>query len=509
MDMRRGMGVRRWNARGLRLPAALLGMVLFALFCLPGAAFAARGDIAVGIRLEPPHLDPTASAAAAIGEVTYANLFEGLTRIDARGEVTPGLAESWEISADGRTYTFRLRENVRFHDGSAFNAEDVRFTFDRALAPDSVNPQKSLLEPLEAVEVADERTVRMTLKRPTSQFAFTLGLPAMVIVAPETADTNRTNPNGTGPFRLSRWVKGDRIDLVRNEHYWGEKPALTRATFRVIDDASAAYAALLAGNIDAYTNFPAPENVPQFEADPRFTVVIGNTEGKTVLAINNAKKPLDDIRVRRAIAHAIDRKALIDGALDGRAQPIGSHYAPQNRGYVDLTGRYPHDPARARELLTEAGVSGLRLRLVLPPPSYARRGGEIVAAQLRAVGIETEIVPVEWARWLSEVFRDKRYDLSIVAHVEPNDLDIYAREDYYFNYDSPDYRALYAALVAATDEALRLDILKKIQERLAEDSVNGFLFLLPKIGIRDAKLTGLWENAPIPAIDLTGVSWRE
>ncbi|MFC0217654.1 peptide/nickel transport system substrate-binding protein [Pseudochelatococcus lubricantis] len=496
---------------GFRRLIGYLAMAALCAFLLSGvqSAMAARSQIVVGVRLEPPHLDPTAGAAAAIGEVTYANVFEGLTRIDGKGEVLPGLAESWDIADDGRTYTFRLREGVQFHDGSSFDAADVKFTLDRAVAADSVNPQKSLLEPIESVEVVDPRTVRIVLRRPTAQFPFTLGLPAAVIVAKETADTNRTNPNGTGPFRVSRWVKGDRIDLERNERYWGAKPALARATFRIIGDPSAAYAALLAGDIDAFPNFPAPENVPQFRADPRFTVVVGNTEGKTVLAINNGRKPLDDIRVRRAIAHAIDRKALIDGAMDGLAQPIGSHYAPQNKGYVDLTGRYPYDPDKARELLKEAGVPELRLRLVLPPPSYARRGGEIIAAQLRAVGIETEIVPVEWAQWLSDVFRDRRYDLSIVAHVEPNDLDIYARDDYYFDYHSPEYKELYAALVAETDDAKRLDILKRIQEKLADDSVNGFLFLLPKIGIWDAKLKGLWENAPIPANDLTGVSWQD
>lgn len=488
---------RRWAA-----------MIAAGTLLVCGQALAQRADLAVGVRLEPPHLDPTAGAAAAIGEVTYANLFEGLTRIDRDGAVVPGLAERWDVSADGLTYTFHLRPGVSFHDGSPFDADDAKFTLERAIAADSVNPQKALLEPVEAIETPDARTLTVRLKRPTAQFPFVLGLPALVVVATETAGSNRTNPNGTGPFRFARWSKGDRIDLVRNERYWGKKPALARATFRVIDDPSAAYAALMAGNIDAYTNFPAPENLPQFEADPRFRVVVGRTEGKTVLAINNASKPLDDIRVRRAIAHAIDRKAIIDGALYGIGEPIGSHFAPQNEGYVDLTGRYPHDPDAARRLLAEAGATDLRLRLVLPPPSYARRAGEIVAAQLRDVGIGVDIVPVEWAQWLSDVFRDKHYDLSIVAHVEPNDLDIYARDDYYFNYRDEAYRKLYAELAAEQDATRRLDLLRRMQEKLADDAANGFLFLLPKIGVWDAKLQGLWENAPIPANDLTEVRWE-
>ncbi len=496
----------RVTRRGAALTVA--GALFFCGLIVSGQAFAQRADVTIGVRLEPPHLDPTAGAAAAIGEITYANIFEGLTRIDRNGAVAPGLAERWDVSDDGLTYTFHVRAGVSFHDGSPFDAGDARFSLERAIAADSVNPQKVLLEPIEKVEVVDAHTLKVTLKRPTPQLPFVLGLPALAIVGEETAENNRANPNGTGPFRFARWMKGDRIDLARNDRYWGHKPALSRATFRVIDDPTAAYAALMAGNIDAYTNFPAPESLPQFEADPRFDVVIGRTEGKTVLAINNAKKPLDDIRVRRAIAHAIDRKAIIDGALYGHGEPIGSHYAPQNPGYVDLTGRYPHDPEAARALLKEAGVSDLRLRLVLPPPSYARRAGEIVAGQLRDVGIATDIVQVEWAQWLTEVFRDKQYDLSIVAHVEPNDLDIYARDDYYFNYHNAEYRALYAELSAEQDGEKRLALLRRLQEKLADDAVNGFLFLLPKIGVWDAKLHGLWENAPIPANDLTEVRWE-
>ena len=489
--------IQRWVA----LTATFMVLML-------GPAMAQRSDITIGVRLEPPHLDPTAGAAAAIGEITYANLFEGLTRIDRHGEVRPGLAERWDVMDGGRTYTFHLRADVLFHDGSSFDADDAKFTLDRAIADDSINPQKVLLEPIQTVEIINPRMLRVVLKRPTSQFLFTLGLPAFVIVAKETADTNKTNPSGTGPFRLARWFKGDRIDLVRNERYWGKRPALARATFRVIDDPSSAYAALMSGNIDAYTNYPAPENLAQFEADHRFTVVVGNTEGKTLLAINHAHKPLDDIRVRRAIAHAIDRQAIIDGALYGVAKPIGSHYAPQNKGYVDLTGRYPYSPEAARALLEEAGVSDLHLRLVLPPLSYARRSGEIIAAQLRHVGIMVEIVPVEWAQWLSDVFRDKRYDLSIVSHVEAHDLDIYARDNYYFNYKNDAYKKLYATLVAEQNETKQLDILRHLQEMLVNDAVNGFLFLFPKMGIWDAKLKGLWENAPIPSNDLTEVRWE-
>jgi len=484
-------------------------LALFAFAFLTPAFSAPRTDLVVGVRLEPPHLDPTAGAAAAIGEVTYANVFEGLTRIDRDGKVKPALASSWEISDDGKTYLFRLRSGVTFHDGTTFSASDVKFSLERARGEGSVNPQKGLFEPIDKIETSDPTTVTITLKRPTGAFLFNLGWPAAIIVSAKSAETNKTNPIGTGPFRFSNWTKGASVELVRNENYWGRKVALEKVLFRVIADPSAAYASLMAGDVDAYPIYPAPENLDQFRADKRFTVVVGNTEGKTILAINNGKKPFDDLEVRQALAYAVDRNAVITGAMFGIGQPIGSHFSPTDPGYVDLTAQYAYDPYKAKALLREAGVNDLKLRLVLPPPEYARRGGEIIAQQLKAIGIAVEIVPVEWAQWLSDVFKAKNYDLTIISHVEPMDLDIYARDDYYFDYKSPAYKALYAELAATTDETKRLELVGKAQKMIADDCVNVFLFLLPKSGIWNAKLKGLWENAPIPVNDLTEVEWVE
>jgi peptide/nickel transport system substrate-binding protein len=260
--------------------------------------------------------------------------------------------------------------------------------------------------------------------------------------------------------------------------------------------------------VDAFPVFPAPENLGQFAADPRFKVIVGSTEGETILAMNNTDPALSDKRVREAIAHAINRQEIIDGAMFGYGTPIGTHFAPHNPDYVDLTVISEYDPEKAKALLAEAGYGGgLTLSLKLPPPTYARRGGEIIAAQLRAVGIETQIENLEWAQWLETVFKGKDFDLTIVSHTEPMDINIYARPDYYFQYDNPAFQEVMAELDVATDPAARTALLQSAQTILAEDYVNAYLFQLAKTGVANAKIEGLWENAPTQANDLTGVRW--
>ena len=486
---------------------SILAAAAFALASTT-AALAARTDIVVGLPLEPPHLDPTAGAAAAIDEIGYANIFEGLTRIGATGEVLPALAESWEISDDGKVYTFKLRTGVKYHDGSDFDAEDVKFSLDRARAEDSTNAQKGLFAQIDTVEVVDPATVKITLKQPQGSFLYNLGWGDAVIVAPESAEGNKEKPVGTGPFKFDAWAKGSSITISKNADYWGEPVFLDKAEFRVIPDAAAAIPALLSGDVQAFANVGLGDALPQIQSDPRFKVVIGSTEGETVLSTNNKKAPFDNLKVRQAIAHTLDRKAIIDGAASGLGIPIGSHFSPGNAAYVDLTGTYPHDIAKAKELLKEAGFeNGFKATIKLPPPPYARDGGQIIASQLREIGIELEIIPVEWADWLQQVFKDKDYDLSIVSHVEPNDINIYGRKDYYFQYDNAEFDKVMADLDATSDEAKRNELYGQAQKILADDAVNGFLFQLPKIGVWDAKIEGMWENTPTPAIDLTKVKW--
>jgi peptide/nickel transport system substrate-binding protein len=469
----------------------------------------AKDRLVIGMSLEPPVLDPTKNAAAAIREVTTPSIFESLGRIDRTGAVGPGLAESWNVSEDGKEYIFKLRQGVKFHDGEPLDAAVVKFTLDRLFAPDSTNPAKSLYTDIDKVEVVDPSTVKVTLKSPNSFLLYSLSLGDAGIMSPKTAATNDKNPIGTGPFMFKERKEGDSITLVKSPTYRDPGSIkLNTVIFKIVKDPSAQVNALLAGDVDAFPGFQAPELVDRLKKDPRFVVVVGTTEGEVILATNNSKKPFSDLKVRQAIAHAINRDELIS-AESGFGVPIGSHFAPHNKAYIDLTKTYPFDIAKAKALLAEAGYpNGFEASLKLPPVGYAQRAGEVIASQLGKIGIKVAITQLQWPQWLSEVFKERNYDLTIVAHTEANDLDRYARDGYYWGYDSPEFKAKWREVVAATDFAKRDALLKDAQRIVARDAVNGFLFQLAKIGVWKKDLVGMWENSPTPQVDLTGVYWK-
>jgi peptide/nickel transport system substrate-binding protein len=484
--------------------------IAFAAALAAFPAFAAPKDsVTIGMTLEPPGLDPTSGAAAAIGEIVHYNILEGLTKINEDFSITPLLAEKWSFSPDLKTLTFNLKKGVKFQDGETFSSKDVKFSFERYAAKDSTNKEKAFFASIQSIDATDPDVVTLTFKDPSFDALFHLGQNTAVIIDEKSAASEATQPVGTGPYKLSSWNKGASVTLDKWDGFRDAgKIAIAHATFRFISDPSAEVAALLAGDVDAFPRVAAA-SLAQFQSDPRFQVLIGGTEGKTILAMNNKKKPLDDLKVRQAIAYAIDRKAIIDGAMNGLGTPIGSHLTPNDPGYVDLTGQYPHDPEKSKALLKAAGVKlPLELTLTLPPPDYARKGGEIVAAELAEVGIEAKIENVEWAQWLSNVYKDKNYDLTIISHVEPLDIGIYAKPGYYFNYDDPKFNAIIARLSTAPDIDAYKKALVEAERKLADDCVNAFLFQLANVVIADANLTGLWKNAPIFANDLSAFSWK-
>lgn len=481
-----------------------------ALAALPlGQAQTRRETLVLAMALEPaPGLDPTAGAASAIGEITLYNLFETLTKINSDGTVSPLLAESWEVSPDLKTYTFKLRRGVKFHNGEAFNAAAVKFSFERAGTDKSVNKDKRTFASMYSVAAIDEHTVVILNTQLDPDFLFLMGQATAVIVEPKSADSNATKPVGTGPYQFEAWNKGASVVLSKwNGYRQAAAVRIKKVTFRFISDPAAQVAALLAGDVDAFPRV-TPRSVPQFKDNARFQVLVGGSRAKTILAINNKKKPLDDVRIRRAICAAIDRKAVIEGAGDGYGTPIGSHYVPGAFGYVDTTAVNPFNVDKARALLAEAGVkTPLELSLKLPPPPYARQGGEVIAAQLAKIGIVAKIENVEWAQWLSGVYTNKNYDLTIISHVEPFDLGNFAKKDYYWGYDSPQFSKLFDQIQNAPRPADRAKLLGDAQRMLANDAVHGFLYQPQWITVANKNLKGLWKDMPIFVNDLSVLSW--
>ncbi|CAN1510471.1 DdpA ABC-type dipeptide transport system, periplasmic component [Rhabdaerophilaceae bacterium] len=493
--------------------STVLGVASIALMSTglsnPALSQSSRDSVVLCQTLEPPILDPSGGAAAAIREITYDNIFETLLAFDANGAPQPRLAQSITSSDDGMTHTVKLRSGVLFHDGTPMTSADVKFTFERAMAPDSKNSQKWIFAPIGSIETPDSATVVFKLKTFAGDFVDSLALSDASIFSEKSVAKAATEPVGTGPYQFVRWNRGDRVVLKRNDAYWGTKPPIANATVRFVTDPQAQVAALLAGDCDAHTNIGAPEAVAQLRGNPNLRVTIGRTEGETILAMNNSKPPFNDVRVRRAIAMTVDRAQVNEGAISGFGTLIGTHFSPNHPAYLDLTGEVRTDIAAAKKLLAEAGFpNGFATTLRLPPPAYARRSGEIIAAMLAQVGIRVSVEPVEWAQWLERVFRNLDYDMSIVAHVEPLDINIYSRDGYYFGYKSDAVKTAIAQTKTAKTAAERNAAFQAAQRQIIADQVNVYLFMLPKITVSKAGLKGMWPNWPVPANPLAQLSWE-
>jgi peptide/nickel transport system substrate-binding protein len=494
-----------------RSRAVALGVALVVSFVVaPALAQNKKDTVVVGMTLEPTGLDPTAGAASAIGEVVHYNVFETLTKIDADGSIKPLLAQSWTVTPDNTTWGFTLRPGVKFHNGEPFNADAVKFSFERALVAGSANKDKAVFANIVNIASTDEHTVILTLKSPNPDFLFQLGQTTASIVEPKSAAGNNTQPVGTGPYRLESWNKGASVVLSRWDGYRDAKAVkLRRVTIRFISDAAAQVAAMLSGDVDLFPRVAVARSLAQFQNDKRFQVLIGGSRSKTILAINNKRKPLDDVRVRRAIAMAIDRRAVIEGAADGFGTPIGSFYVPGAPGYVDLTAVNAYAPDQSRALLKEAGVTTpLELSIKLPPTPYARQGGEVIAAQLQKVGIVAKLENLEWAQWLSGVYGQKAYDLTVISHVEPLDFGNFARPGYYWNYESAKFNELWQRINTTADAGQRNKLMADAQRLVADDAVAAYLYQPTWITVAKAGLKGLWKDAPILVNDLAALSWQ-
>lgn len=465
--------------------------------------------ITVSLSLEPSSLDPTTAASASIGEVVHYNVLEGLTKIEESGAVTPLLGRSWVRSADGKTYTFALRKGVVFHDGQPFDAAAVKFSFERAKAAGSSNKAKKVLfDNLASISTPDPDTVVLSLHNPDANLLFRLGENTAVILHPASVALAATQPVGTGPYKFENWKKGWGVSLVKAAGFRdAARVQIPGVTFRFINEPEAQAATVLSGEVDMLFNI-AVQNVQQFQANSQYQVMVGSSNGKGMVAINNKRKPLDDVRVRRAITYAIDREAFIKRMLGGRGKAIGSHFSPTEAGYVHLAGLYPHDPAKARALLKEAGVKlPLVLTLALPPTPYARTDRALLVDALSEVGIEVKIESPTWQQWLDGPFKGN-FDLTMINHVEPLDYHIYTDPSYYFGYDSAQFRALVARHAASDNPRESQKLLADIQRHLANDAVNAWIYAAQITAVSRKGLKGWWMNYPIFVHDIAALRWE-
>ena len=492
--------------RSAAIPLSLL-LVVASPSVPPVAAQPAPG-LVVQVVAEPPGLDLTATPASATAGVVFYNIQECLVKVDRHGKIVPWLAERWHTS-DNRNYTFFLKRGVRFHNGRELKAADVKFVYERAMNPDTKHPYPGYYAAIGDIIVKDDYTVTFALKSLNANFLLNLARQGSVIYPKEAVETLKSAPVGTGPFRFGEWVRGDRILLVRNADYHVTGlPKLERVTFRFIADPNAALAALKAGDVDASLFGLGPEHVTDLQKNPRFTVIVGDTTNDVILAMNNARKPFTDVRVRRAITHAVDKGEILKGAMFGMGRILGSSVDPLNPYFVDLAGAMPHAPSIARRLLAEAGYpNGFEAVLkVSPQYQYTVRSGEIVVSQLQKVGVRVRIEQIEWGQWLSRVWKEADYDLTIIGHAEAWDVSNYANPKYYFRYDSPRFQELFQKSEVVLDDKARRDLYVQMQRLLVEDAPVVWLFMHPRLAVARKGVQGIWKDLPLPANDLSEIS---
>jgi peptide/nickel transport system substrate-binding protein len=358
--------------------------------------------------------------------------------------------------------------------------------------------------------VRDEHTVTVSLRKPNAMFVYNLARQGSVIYPREAVEQQKSQPVGTGPFMLARWDRGDRIVLRKNPDYHVKGlPRLEQATFRFISDANAALAALQAGDIDVMGFGLGPESVEVVRRAPGLQVILGETTSDVILAMNNARKPYSDVRVRRAVTHAVNKEEVVRGAMFGLGRILGSNIDPLNPYFVDLAKAVPHSPDKARQLLAEAGYpNGFEAVLRVPPQyPYTVRTGEVLVGQLARVGIRVKLEQIEWGQWLDRIYKQADYDLTIIGHAEAWDAGNYANPKYYYRYDSARFQEVFARSEETVDEGKRRELYGQLQRIMVDEAPVVWLYAYPRLVAAKKGVQGIWKDLPVPSMDLAEVSW--
>lgn len=430
----------------------------------------ADAQVAVRLVLEPSNLDIRETAGAALDQILIDNVYQGLVSRTPDQEIVDTLASSHEVSADGLTYTFTLREGVTFQDGQALTPQDVVWSLQQ-LKDTATFRDSARLKNVTSI-TANGQDIVLTLSAPDSTLLWNLtGRAGLVFKEGDSVD-RKTKANGTGPYTLTDWKQGDSITLTRNDAYWGEKAKVKEVVLDFIPDTQAALAGALSNELDVVTGFDATLK-DQIEANGAFALTLGKSTDKGTLAMNSTSAPLSDKRVRQAIRQAIDKKSIVTAL--GAGQTLYGPIPELDPGYEDLESTAPFDPDAARKLLADAGAKDLTLTLTIPS-FYGTTVSQILVSNLNDVGITLKVDAVEFPTWLNDVYVNKDYDLSFVLHTEAHDFENWTNPDYYFTYDNPDVQALYAKSVAATDPKAAADFLAQAAKIVAEDQAADWLY---------------------------------
>lgn len=469
----------------------------------PGTSVNPNATLNVGLVLAPANLDAKFTGGAAIDQVLIDNVYEGLVTRTPKNEVVPRLAKSYEISADGLTYTFELNEGVSFHSGEPLTSADVVASISEAQTDETRRDHKAVAN-IASITAPDEKTVVITLPAVDQDFLFNLtGRAGLVFQSGDTSDL-KTVANGTGPFTVEQWIENASLTLNRNDAYWGEKAGVGEVVFQYIPESSARNGAAIGGDLDVVTAVD-PELTSQLE-NAEFNLTTGKTTDTATLAFNNKKAPLDDVRVREALRLSIDHVALAN-ALGG----VETLYGPipeLDPGYEDLSDVAPYDVEKAKQLLADAGQENLKLTLTFPN-FYPTKIAQLLVSDFKKAGIELTVDQVEFNVWYEKAYTNKDYDLSFVWHVEPRDLYNYANPEYYFNYDNPAVQAKYAEAIAEPDvnksNALRAEVARLVSEDHAAD----WLYNGLTITATSPEVSGFPQDSTSSRLDVSQVTKSE
>ncbi|TVQ39559.1 MAG: hypothetical protein EA384_05860 [Spirochaetaceae bacterium] len=462
-----------------RLPFSILAALIAASIYAGGAPEAARpqGDtLRFALSGNPDTLDPQATQGTLTFQVLR-SVYDTLVEPDHDGRIVPALAESWQVSTDNLSWTFQLRRGVSFHNGDRLTAADVAATFARLLDPGLGSPHAKEFASLREIRTPDEYTVVFELDHPYSPLLSSLAtgwsaiLPRSLIAAQHDF---AAHPVGTGPFRFEQWIRDNRIALLRNPDYWiPAVPIVERVHFNIITEVAVQVQGVLTGDLHII-DMVGPTDIARIERDPRTRLDTGLSSLVMVLAINTRRDPLSDLRLRRAINHAVDKQSILDVAYAG-GKVIGTFMDYGDPYYVDLADLYPYNPQRARRLVAEAGAAMRTLDLVLPQNYEPHvRAGEMYQQMLAEVGFDVRIRLVDWSTWLADVYAGGNFDLTVIGHTGKLDpdgrLSMFESDNNYVGWTDPHAAEMIRAArrVAGFEErrALYRDVLQLLAEQV-------------------------------------------